>query len=190
MKEEICLPEAPAPSRPYNSPADWLLRPAGKQESFVVEAPVTIPGWQHKPWIRLRALTEAETLERESLGLVEEYELVSTGWEAPAVRVRRRYDLRQMAEYDYAHCVIEGCLPQYREDGTIQECWIRGDIYAEATAEPADEAAGASRREYILATELLERMPPALAAWLHTEIERINFRLPEQRAIVEAAKKD
>jgi len=190
MPEEMYIPETPESSCPFDVRAQWLLRPAETQESFVIEAPVSIPGWQHKPWIRLRPLTEAETLERESLGLVEEYELVSAGWEAPAVRVRRRYDLRRMAEYDYAHCVLEGCLPQCQEDGTVQECWIRGDIYAQATTETADKTAGASARPYIFASELLERMPPALAAWLHTEIERINFRLPAQRAILEAAKKD
>lgn len=142
--------------------------------SVVVEAPVEIEGWAQRPWVRLRPLSEAEALERESLGLVEEYELVTGGLAEPAVRVWRSYDLRAMAEYDWAHCVVEGCLPEVTAEGAVVERRI------------GEAVPGAMNRA---TTEVLGRMQPALAAWLHEEIERVNRRLPEQRAEIETAKK-
>lgn len=139
------------------------------ERSVVVEAPVEVEGWERRPWVRLRGLTEGEALERESLGIAEEYELVTRGLEEPGVRVRRTYDLRAMAEYDLTHCVLEGCLPELRADGEVREWRLAGEERA--------------------AVELLERMQPALAAWLRTEIERVNWRLPEQRALIETVKK-
>lgn len=149
---------------------EWSLAAVECERSVVVEAPVEVEGWERRPWVRLRGLTEGEALERESLGMVEEYELVTRGLDEPGVRVRRTYDLKAMAEYDLAHCVLDGCLPEVQPDGEVRE-WRVGD--------------GEQRS----ATELLERMQPALAAWLRTEIERVNWRLPEQRALVEKVKK-
>lgn len=147
---------------------DWAVCGPGVDRSIMIEAPVEVPGWDHRPWVRLRALREGEALERESLGLAEEYELVTGGLQEPAVRVRRTYDLRVMAEYDHEHCVVEACLPEVQGDGTLMERRLEG----------AQEKA-----------EVLGRMQPALAEWLHTEIERVNRRLPEQRAVIETAKK-
>ena len=147
---------------------DWAVCGAGVDRSIVIEAPVEVAGWEQRPWVRLRALTEAEALERESLGLAEEYELVTGGLQEPAVRVRRTYDLRVMDEYEHEHCVVEACLPEVQKDGTV----------AERRVASCEEKA-----------EVLGRMQPALAHWLHTEIERVNRRLPEQRAVIETAKK-
>jgi hypothetical protein len=126
--------------------------------------------------VRLRPLSEAEALERESLGLAEEYELVTGGLQEPAVRVLRTYDLRVMAEYDHEHCVVEVCLPEVQSDGTIVERRTGGR--------------GTSPRPTVEEkAEVLGRMQPALAEWLHAEIERVNRRLPEQRAVIETVKK-
>jgi hypothetical protein len=160
----------------------------------VIEAPVEVPGWECRPWVRLRALTEAEALERESLGLAEEYELVTGGLQEPAVRVRRTYDLRLMAEYDHEHCVVEACVPEVQSDGTIVERRIgRGaetNGVLTPTPLPRPSASGEGNDNGNgAAAEVLGRMQPALAEWLHREIERVNRRLPEQRAVIETAKK-
>jgi hypothetical protein len=150
----------------------WAVCGDGVDEVVLVDAPVLPEGWEQRPWVRLRALTEAEALERESLGLAEEYELVSAGLQEPQVRVRRTYDLRAMAAYDFEHCVVEFCLPEAQLDGALVERRIGPG------AKPGAKA------------ECLGRMQPALAAWLREAIERINWRLPEQRAEVEVAKKN
>jgi len=150
----------------------WAVSGNGVDGVVLVEAPVAVEGWEGKAWVRLRALAEAEALERESLGLAEEYELVTGGLAEPAVRVRRTYDLRVMAEYDFERCVVEFCLPEVQRDGTMAEVRM------------GPEAEGGEKAEF------LGRMQPALAAWLRTEIERVNMRLPEQRASIEVAKKN
>ena len=152
--------------------AAWAMCAEGVDEVVLVQAPVVPEGWERRPWVRLRALTEAEALERESLGLAEEYELVSGGLQEPAVRVRRTYDLKAMAEYDFEHSVVEFCLPEARVDGQVAERSLGPE------AEAGEKAA------------CLGRMQPALAEWLRGEIERINRRLPEQRAQIETAKKN
>ncbi|MHB8996918.1 MAG: hypothetical protein ACYC63_16870 [Armatimonadota bacterium] len=73
----------------------------GERQVQRYEAPVDLPGWREKPWVAVRALTEAEALERESLGLIEEYEVVARGLAEPELRVRRVYDLVAMAEYEW-----------------------------------------------------------------------------------------
>lgn len=140
--------------------------------SVRVEAPVGVSGWTERPWVRLRALTEAEALERESLGLAEEYELVTGGLAEPGIRVRRTYDLRAMAEYDFERCVVEFCLPEMLAHGGVVERRMGPETCPEARV------------------EFLGHMQPALAAWLQNEIERINMRSPEQRATLEQAKKN
>lgn len=159
---------------------------AGVEASEVVEASVEVEGWSARPWVRLRPLTEAEALERESLGLVEQYELVDGGLAEPEVRVTRTYDLRAMAEYDWAHCVVDGCLPEMVGDGTVAQRRLgRG-----GTGSGGPDGADAGGAHLVAeAVELLGRMQPALAAWLAREIERVNRRLPEQQAELEAVKK-
>ena len=139
------------------------------------EAPVEIPGWQENPWVLVRALTEAEALERESLGLIEEYELVARGLEEPELRVRRVYDLVAMAEYEWERCLVDWCLPEVRP--------------AEGETEPLVVV---KRREGERAADLtfLRGMGPCLGAWLKHVLDEVNWRLPEQRAQLEIAKKN
>lgn len=120
-------------------------------------------------WIEVRALTEEEALERESLGLWEEYLLVSGGTGEAAVQVRRRYDLRAMAEYDFRHSVVACDLPA--PPGLDQ-----GD--AEGHREDPEGR-----------VRLLMAQTPPLSDWVHEVIAEVNHRLPEQRADIEMAKK-
>lgn len=150
---------------------DWVGVGIGVEIAEVVEAPVEVPGWKGRPWVRVRCLTEAEALERESLGLIEEYELVTRGLEEPSVSVRRIYDLRAMAEYDFAHTVTDFCLPELRMDQTL----------AERRAAVDDPDGNVS---------FLGCLQPAVAKWLQEVIDRVNRRLPEQRATIEQAKKN
>ena len=146
---------------------EWVVFGEGICGEVVEEAPVEVEGW--RPWVKVRALTEAEALEREGLGLWEEYELVARGIEEPAVSVRRAYDLRAMAEYDYVQAVVDYCLPEMTREG------VRQRLGAETTEAET--------------VEFLGRMQPCLAAWVHEVIERVNWRRPEQRATLEMAKK-
>ena len=150
--------------------AAWAMCAEGVEEAVLVEAPVVPEGWERPPWVRLRALTEAEALERESLGLCEEYELVSGGLAEPQIHVRRTYDLRAMAEYDYSRCVVDFWLPELRESGVV--VGRRLDPGA-----PAENVA------------FLGRMQPELSAWVWGAIEAVNHRQAHQRAEIELAKK-
>lgn len=143
---------------------EWMV---GTDEGRVEEAPVEVEGW--RPWVKVRALTEAEALEREGLGLCEEYELVTRGIEEPWIEVRRTYDLLAMAEYDFAHCVVDYCLPEMTGEGVVKR------LGAEVGVEER--------------VELLGRMQPCLAGWVRRLIDEVNWRTPEQRATVEMVKK-
>ncbi|NPV46499.1 MAG: hypothetical protein HPY69_06060 [Armatimonadetes bacterium] len=121
-------------------------------------------------WIEVRALTEAEALERESLGLYEEYLLVSGGVGDAAVQVRRRYDLRAMAEYDFRHSVVAFHLAAPGSDGSV--AW-------EGRPEDPEER-----------VRLLMALTPPLSDWVQEVIAEVNHRLPEQRAEIELAKKN
>jgi hypothetical protein len=148
----------------------WSIAGHGAKTSVRAEAPVEIPGWEERPWIEVRALTEAENLERESLGLVEEYELVTQGLGEPQLQVTRRYDLLAMARYDFEHCVVGFLLPETLAEGQV----------VERRMEPGEAGEAA---------ELLERMQPLLAEFVWRAIEAVNLRQPEQRAAVELVKK-
>src|SRR6056297_1370210 len=91
-------------------------------------------------YLLLRPLTDAEALQRESLGIEEWYYL-----DGQEPTVRRTYNLRRMAEYDYRHCIVDFSLPVKREDRM------------EMVAMPDDPDA---------VIELLELMPPRLAKWV------------------------
>ena len=181
------------------------------------EAPVEMPGWSERPWVEVRALTEAEALERESLGLLEEYELVARGLEEPELRVRRVYDLVAMAEYEWGKCLVDWCLPAITpggdgetltpgpsptgrgenggpqtindETGTEVPVWEGASLRDAGNSETAFVArrrTGDGEGDL----EFLRAMGACLGAWLKDVLDRVNWRLPEQRARVEIAKKN
>jgi hypothetical protein len=149
----------------------WVVAAESGEVTVRFEAPVEIEGWEERPWVEVRALTDAETLEREAIGLWEEYELVSEGLGEAQVRVTRRYDLPAMAEYDYAHGVVDFCLPEMTAAGEVRP--RRG-----SEIEASERA------------ELLGRMQPCLSQWVWRAIETINHRTPEQRCEIEMVKKN
>ncbi len=116
-------------------------------------------------WVVVRALTEGEALERESLGVREEYLLVS-GAGDPAVQVRRRYDLKAMAEYDFRHSVMAFRL-------------CEGTRVLEGREEDPEGRVA-----------VLMGMRPPLSDRVREVINEVNHRLPEQRAEIEVAKKN
>lgn len=122
-------------------------------------------------WLEVRALTEAEALERESQGVCEEYLLLTGGRDDPAVQVRRSYDLKYMAEYDFRHSVVSFQLPKRRESGEV--------VMVEAKAEETEAKVA-----------LLMEMTPPLSDWVWQVINEVNHRHPEQRAAIELAKKN
>jgi hypothetical protein len=217
---------------------DWC---SGGREVERFEAPVELPGWSERPWVEVRALTEAEALERESLGLIEEYEVVAHGLGEPELRVRRVYDLVAMAEYEWGKCLVDWCLPEtaayplrpqtvaspsLNREGEDGETLTPGPSptgrggnnnggdspgsevpgWERASVPPAPELRWTSRDAGDSAWRLLARrmtpddpganreflrgMGPCLGAWVRDVLERVNRRLPEQRAEVEVAKKN
>jgi len=146
----------------------WSIAGEGLDKGEVFGLPEEAgEGW----WVRLRALTEAEALERESLGMHEEYFLVPQVLGEAAVQVCRRYDLVAMAEYDLRHCVLDFRLP---------EAWGEGEVRAREL-DPSDPEGNC---------QFLLRAQPPLSDWLWEQLERVNWRQPEQRAAVELGKKD
>lgn len=115
-------------------------------------------------YLLLRPLTDAEALQRESLGIEEWYYL-----DGQEPTVRRTYNLQQMAEYDYRHCIVDFSLPVRREDEV------------EMVAMPDDPDA---------MIELLRLMPPRLAEWVAECIADVNMRSLQQRRTIAGAKKN
>jgi len=124
-----------------------------------------VPGWDEPPWVELRPLTQREQLERESLGVRDEYHLDGSGYVAS---IERRYDLAAMTGYDYEHCLVDFCLPRENDDGEIV-AW--------------------RKPEGSCAEELLDSLPPALAEWLNHLIEQVNMRDPAGKRVLQAVKK-
>ncbi len=148
----------------------WFSMAEGADESELAEAPIECDEWEQRPWIRVRPLTDGEAFERESLGVIEEYDIESNELGDTAMVCRRYYDLRAMAEYDYQHCIVDFLLPEKHPDGCIT-------LRRANSADPAGNAA------------FLAHMQPQLSAWVWSIIERINHRQPSQRAAIEGAKK-
>lgn len=147
--------------------ARWVICAAAPGGAVRFEAPVEVAGVGGPVWVEVRALSHREALERESLGVVESYEL--TGGDQ-AVEVLRQYDLWAMAAYDYTHSLVDFCLPE-REPG--------GEVRLRRGSE--------GTRETNL--ELLSRMPPALAEWVRGCIDRVNMRHAQGQEALEQAKK-
>ena len=145
----------------------WVAAGSAAQEPVRFTAPARPPGWSEHPWVELRALTVREELQRDSLGVREEYELAADG---RAVGMRRVYDFEAMVQFDLQHCVVAMMLP-VESDGGEYEPLREGA--------PADEHRGG----------LLDRLPRAVAEWLLECIEAVNMRRAEDREVLEEAKK-
>lgn len=140
----------------------------GEYAPRVFQAEVAIADWEERPWIAVRALTDREALERESIGVRETYE--EDDWGEGALRVARTYDLAAMAEYDLAHCLTDFCLPARDEAGLV-------------TALRATKLSATKR------AETLHRLPLAMGQWIRECIDRVNLRRPEDAATLAIAKK-
>jgi hypothetical protein len=149
----------------------WLVAGQGVELAEVHGAPVGSWEGPERPWVKVRPLTEAEALERESLGLQEEYLLESEGLGDPAIRVRRSYDLVAMAEYDFRRCIVDFCLAELQASGEVV-MRRQGD---------SDEVGNC---------EFLGRMRPPLSDWVWQVVNTVNQRQAEQRAGLEQAKKN
>ena len=145
--------------------AAWIISAAGRDCTHRFEAPVEVPGWDEPPWVELRPLTEREHLERESLGVRDEYYLDDNGY---VDSIERRYDLAAMTGYDYEHCLVDFCLPRENSDGETVP-WRKPDDFR--------------------AEQLLDSLPPALAEWLNQLIEQVNMRDPTGQRVLQAVKK-
>lgn len=145
----------------------WIIAAAGRDCERIFEAPVEIEGWEQRPWVKLRPLTAYEALQRESLGVYDEYHLDNDG---SIQRVVRRYDRAAVTRYDYEHCLVDFCLPCENAEGEIGPC-------------------RPSQDEGIDPEYLLENLPPALAEWLDEALDEVNLRrLPDQQ-LLSAVKK-
>jgi len=145
--------------------AAWIISAAGPDCTHRFQAPVEVPGRQEPPWVELRPLTQREQLERESLGVRDEYHLEDSGY---VNSIERRYDLVAMTGYDYDRCLVDFCLPRENSDGEIVP-WRKPDDFR--------------------AEQLLDSLPPALAQWLNQLIEQINMRDPASERVLRAVKK-
>lgn len=145
----------------------WVIAAACPGRAIRFHAPVDSGYPSEDVWIEARALTHQEALERESVGVFEEYELADSG---RVVFVSRRYDLWAMAEYDYLHALVDFCLPERTADGEVH---LR-------------RAADGTPESNIM---LLAAMPSRLANWIQDCIDRVNLRDPLGQAAMDEAKK-
>jgi len=141
-------------------------------------------------YIVLRALTDAQALERESIGIAEWYYLDG---QEPAVR--RTYDLQAMTEYDYQHCIVDFLLPVKRDGAarasSLTHCSAVGTRRDEkARGDGEIKLVGMAPNNPEKNLELLRLMPPRLAQWVADCIADINMRSPQQRKWLEDAKKN
>jgi len=133
-------------------------------------------------FLLLRPLTDAEALERESIGIVEWYYLDG---QEPAVR--RTYDLAAMAEYDYRHCILDFRLP------------VRAVTHSGTHSEGVGQVGEAGAQVQLVAMDaddldanlrLLQKMPPKLAQWVADCVADVNMRSSEWRHRLQEAKKN
>jgi hypothetical protein len=112
--------------------------------------------------VRLRPLTAREALQREALGVQEQYDLTADG---RLSTMRRRYDHEAMVEFELQRCLLDYALPM-RAGGEVM------------LVSPED-----CPRE-----GLLDRLPVALAAWLHECLDTVNMRRPEDAEVLAEGK--
>ncbi len=143
----------------------WIISAAGPHCGRRLEAPIELPGWDDPPWVEVRPLSQRERLERESLGVYDEYHLDANG---DVARVVRRYDQVAMARYDYEHCLVAFCLPREETPGEIAP-WRKPEVL------DGGELAGV--------------LPPALAEWLSQLIDQVNLRRPPDQKLRAEVKK-
>jgi hypothetical protein len=151
----------------------WLLPAAGSDDAEVIEAPIEVPGWSQRPWVKLRPLTYEQELRRQALEWVEEYEAPRLpdggfGQESGPV-IRRRPDVWAMREFCFRHCLLDFLLPREGRDGTIVETrYVAGNW-------PANLA-------------IIRELPPRLGEWLWSAVEDANRMRWEDREFLEHAK--
>ncbi len=136
----------------------------GRRYELPEEAVDGTPDAASEGYLLLRPLTDAEALQRESLGIEEWYYL-----DGQEPTVRRTYNLQRMAEYDYRHCIVDFSLPVRRRD----------DVEMAPMPDDPEEA-----------IELLGLMPPRLAEWVAECLADVNMRSLQQRRIMASAKKN
>ncbi len=139
----------------------WVIGVAGEDSSRWFDVPETIG--ELRGWVRVRPLTAREALQREAIGLKEEYEL---GPDGAAVALHRRYDHEAMVEFELQRCLVEYELPARTDAGGIMS----------VTAEECPRET------------LLDRLPPALIDWLMTCLDTVNMRAPEATAVLAEGK--
>lgn len=142
----------------------WIIGAVGPDSVRRFAAPVAVPEWDSPPWVELRPLTSPECLQRESLGLYDEYHFDANGG---IERVVRRYDVAAMIRYDLEHCVVDFCLPRQSETGQ-PIAWHKSEQSTE---------------------QLLDKLPPALAEWLRDALDEVNLRRLADQELLGAVKK-
>ena len=145
----------------------WVIAQVGDYAAVVFHAAVDLPGWTGRPWVRVRALTDHEALERESIGIRDVY-LPSAD---DGVVCERTYDFAAMSDYDLAHCVVDFWLPRRAADGAVVP--VHG------------EEIGAEER-----AEVMRRLPQALGQWVRACVDHVNLRRPEDQIGLGIAKKN
>lgn len=146
----------------------WVLCAVGEDDEQTFSAPVTIPGWNETPWVRLRPLTARESLKRDSLGFRDEYEI---GADGQVTGIRRTCDSEKMLDFDLDKCVTDYLLPLTTTSGDVRACRC-GDQYAPQNS------------------ELLDHLSPRMLEWLVECVEAVNLRRPQDQLLMSEAKKD
>ena len=141
----------------------WIIAAAGEDTSRRFHVPGDSDGARFDAWVELRPLTARQALQRESLGLREEYQL---GPDGTPVAMGRTYDHEAMEQFEVQCCVIDYQLPLRDESG------------ATILVGP----------EELPVAELLDRLPVALMAWLHECLDEINMRSAGGAAVLAEGK--
>jgi hypothetical protein len=139
----------------------WIITAAGEDTSRRFDVPVQIE--ELRPWVRARPLTAREALQREAVGLTEEYDL---GPDGVAVAMRRRYDHEAMVRFELQRCLVDYELPMHMEGGAI----------------------GLVTPDECPRESLLDRLPPRLIDWLTGCLDRVNLRTPEGAEVLAEGK--
>jgi hypothetical protein len=139
----------------------WVIAAAGEDTSRRFNVPGDFG--ELSPWVCLRPLTAREALQREAVGLEEQYEL---GPDGSAVGMQRVYDHEAMVEFELQRCLVDYDLPMRLASG-------------------ATVAAGPDE---LPREQLLDRLPAGLMSWLHECLDTINMRTPEGAGVLAEGK--